>query len=149
MWRIWIIIDWAFDGSALLARNEKGSIASKIDKNKSRKVACANTMDRKKPSAIPNLLIFYDRYEFCTVEATKKQCDDTKEKRKVSSKLSVFCKRMLLNLLDNSPSLQHDLSIVGLSICRLKLTLREISNLRGSCMCGEDNGRAVLPGTHA
>lgn len=32
-------------------------------------------------SAIPDLLIFYDRYEFCAVEATKKWFGDTKEKQ--------------------------------------------------------------------
>ncbi|CAO3633298.1 unnamed protein product [Mucor hiemalis] len=68
--------------------------------------------------------------ERCDVEATKKQYDDTKEKSD-SSKLSISCKQMLLNLLHNSPSLQHDLSIVGISVSRLKLTIHELSNPRG------------------
>lgn len=38
---------------------------------------------------------------------------------------------MLLNLSHNSPSLQHDLSIVGLSISRLKLTTHELINPSG------------------
>ncbi|KAI9473465.1 MAG: hypothetical protein EXX96DRAFT_487810 [Benjaminiella poitrasii] len=128
--RVWIIIDWAFDGSHLKTRNERGSAASKIDKNKRRKAANTAMMDKQKPSAIPDLLVFYDRYEFCAVEANKKEYDDTKEKND-SSKLSLICKQMLLNLSYNSPSLQHDLTIVGLSISRMKLTVRELCNPEG------------------
>ncbi|KAI9480883.1 MAG: hypothetical protein EXX96DRAFT_649451 [Benjaminiella poitrasii] len=87
-------------------------------------------MDKQKPSTISDLLVFYDIYKFCAVEANKKKYDDTKEKND-SSKLSIICKHMLLDLSYNSPALQHDLSIVGLSISRMKLTVRELCNPKG------------------
>lgn len=130
MRRIWIIIDWVFDGSDLIVRSERGSSASKVDKNKRRKVAYNIAMERQKLSTVPDLIVFYDRYEFCTIEAAKKQNDDTKEKND-STKLSISCKQMLLNLSHNSPSLQHELFIVGLSINRMNLTIHELSNPRG------------------
>lgn len=87
-------------------------------------------MDKQKPSAIPDLLVFYDRYGFCAVEASKKEYDGTK-KRVIPSKLSIICKQMLLNLSYDSSSLQHDLKIVGLSISRMKLTVYDLCNPEG------------------
>ncbi|CAO3703555.1 unnamed protein product [Rhizopus stolonifer] len=51
MRRIWVIIDWAFDGRSLKVRNEKGSFAFKSDKNKKRKIA----------AIVVFLLIYVDR----------------------------------------------------------------------------------------
>lgn len=115
MRRIWVIIDWAFDGSGLKVRNEKGSFASKADKNKKRKIVAATFMARQRPSDVPDLLIYYDWYEFCSIEAGKMESNDTKQKND-SSKLAVNCKQMLLNLSNNAPSLQQDISIIGMSI---------------------------------
>lgn len=67
------------------------------------------------------------------------------KKSKVSSKLSNFCKQVLLILSDNSSSLQHDLSIVGLSISRLKLTIRELSNPRGSVYVTKTKDELYFP----
>lgn len=92
--RIWIIIDWAFDESYLGTRDERGITVSKVGKNKRRKVANTTMMGKQKPSAIPDLLVFYDKYGFCAVEASKKEYDGTK-KRVIPSKLSIICKQML------------------------------------------------------
>lgn len=64
MRRIWVIIDWAFDGSNLKVRSEKGSFASKLDKNKKRKIATVISMTRQQSSDVLYLLVYYDRYGF-------------------------------------------------------------------------------------
>lgn len=130
MRRIWVIIDWVFDGSILKVRNEKGSFASELNKNKKRKIAAITSMTRQLSSDILDLLVYYDRYEFCSVEAGKTESNDTKQKND-SSKLAVNCKQMLLNLSYHAPSLQQDISIIGMSISGMKLTICELSNPKG------------------
>lgn len=144
MRRIWVIIDWAFDGSNLKVRSEKGSFASKSDKNKKRKIAAVTSMTRQRPFDIPDLLIHYDRYEFCSVEAAKMESNITKQKNDFS-KLAVNCKQMLLNLSYHAPSLQQDISIIGIGISGMKLTIYELSNPKGMVCVNKKTDELYFP----
>lgn len=144
MRRIWVIIDWTFDGSNLKVRSEKGSFASKSDKNIKRKIAAVTSMTRQRPSDIPDLLIHYDRYEFCSVEAGKMESNITKQKND-SSKLAVNCKQMLLNLSYHAPSLQQDISIIGMGISGMKLTIYELSNPKGMVCVNKKTDELYFP----
>ncbi|KAI9282212.1 hypothetical protein BY458DRAFT_571107 [Sporodiniella umbellata] len=144
MRRIWVIIDWVFDGSNLKVRSEKGSFASKSDKSKKRKIAAITSMTKQRPSDVPDLLIYYDRYEFCSVEAGKMESSDTKQKND-SSKLAVNCKQMLLNLSQHAPSLQQEISITGISIRGMKLTIHELSNPKGVVCVNKKTDELYFP----
>ncbi|CEG84051.1 hypothetical protein RMATCC62417_17905 [Rhizopus microsporus] len=82
---------------------------------------------QQQPSDVPDLLVYYDRYEFCQAEAGKMESNDTKQKNGLD-KLAVNCKQLLLNLLYHAPLLQQDISIIGMNISEMKLTMYELSN---------------------
>ncbi|KAG2193493.1 hypothetical protein INT47_005018 [Mucor saturninus] len=92
--------------------------------------AAVTSMTRQQRSNIPDLLIHYDQYEFCSVEAGKTESNNAKQKND-SSKSLVNCKQMLLNLSYHAPSLQQDISIIGMGIGGMKLTIYELSNSKG------------------
>lgn len=71
-------------------------------------------MDRQRTGDIPDMLIFFDRYEFGTAEVSKTETDTTKELNEGSMKLPKIMKSMLLNLVKSSSQPQHVIKIVGM-----------------------------------
>lgn len=63
-----------------------------------REVSNTTLMEKQKPSDIPDLLVYYDRYELCAVEANKKKHNDTEVKQD-KSKLSITCLQTVAPLL--------------------------------------------------
>ncbi|KAI9254745.1 hypothetical protein EDC94DRAFT_236636 [Helicostylum pulchrum] len=129
--RVWGFIDTAYDSSELTFRSEKASVSCLLESNKRRKIAATNPMDRQRTGDIPDMLIFFDRYEFGTAEVSKTETDTTKELNEGSMKLPKIMKSMLLNLVKSNSQPQHVIKIVGMFFSGLKVNFFELYNPAG------------------
>ncbi|KAI8983109.1 hypothetical protein BDB01DRAFT_850932 [Pilobolus umbonatus] len=71
----WSFIQTAYDGSKLTLSSERGCLSSMNEKNKKRRVAAIEMMDRKRSCDISDMLIHYDIYEFGAAEVGKSEAD--------------------------------------------------------------------------
>lgn len=60
--------------------SEKTSYSCQLGNNKKSKLAAATMMFRQAAGEIPDMLVFYNGYEFGAAEASKVETDNTKEK---------------------------------------------------------------------
>lgn len=94
--------------------SEKTSFSCQLNNNKKRKIPATISMSRQAAGEIPDMVIFYERFEFGVAEVSKRETDNTKEKNDASLKLVKIMKSMLLNLVESAPSERHNLKIVGM-----------------------------------
>lgn len=127
MRRLWMFIDTEFDSSVLKFRSEKPCYATKIMKNKKRKISVVEKMEKQSHPQIPDMLMFYQNLEFGMAEVAKEEAN-TKELNEGGIKCRDIINAIFINLINLHPSLQHEMTITGFLISGLKLTPMELSN---------------------
>lgn len=141
--RVWNFIDIAYDSSILKFRSEKQCRGSKVFRNKKRKISAVDIMGKQLHGQIPDMLIFYDKWELGMAEVAKEEAN-TKEVVEGGKKSLDIMNSMFLNVVDLHPLLQCEMKITGYLISKLKLTPMELSNPFGYVkVVKRGNGREI------